>query len=305
MKILIILLLLSSPVSIFAQRYFMRVSDSAGHFCFVRKTEGGAALPYKESYVVLKGSQYNYMTRWGVSDDGTLLWTNGQSVYRCDWSPAGSKLIYRDLYWIHEFFVRGYNLYIVYNPSKEYGTDEGRYAKGLRFCRINLKSLKKEELPFPAGYNATNLTVSPGEKWVSFINTRGDEYERYKLVLYGLSTREIVTIDSANYKQGSWFGDVDMFNSCYWTGPASLLYFKHAKLNDNGEIRCYRPDKKRSGLWLKHFPERDFSWYSVLDGYLYLSGRSEIYKIKEGFGRQTIYDTHDLQKNIHNAIILQ
>ncbi len=92
----------------------MRISDSAGYFSFVRKTKEGIVLPYRESYAVLNGSPGSYMTRWSISADGTLFWTNGENVYKCDWSGTGSKLIYHDLHWILEF---GDNLYVVYNPS--------------------------------------------------------------------------------------------------------------------------------------------------------------------------------------------
>jgi len=34
---------------------------------------------------------------------------------------------------------------------------------------------------------------------------RGDENARYKLILYDLSTREIAVVESARYRQGSWF----------------------------------------------------------------------------------------------------
>jgi hypothetical protein len=284
-----------------AQEFIARESDSAGYFYFV-KIKDGNTLRYKESYSVLSGSKSHFMTKWSVSENAMLYWTNGENVYQCDITDnKASTLIYDHLYWILEFFVRGDFIYIIYNPSKEDGPHDNRYAEGLRFCRINIRSRLKEDLRLPPGYNVTNLSISKDERWASFINTKIGKNPKYKLILFNISNGHVKTIDSANSNQFEWFGDDDHVNSAYWADSINLIYYKHVKSNDYGRLITYNVKNKTKQEWPMYFPERDFTWFSIVDNYLYCSGRHSLYRTKDGTKQETIFKS---KANILDAEIL-
>jgi hypothetical protein len=288
-----------------SQDFVARQSDSAGFFSFVRM-KGGRLSRYHEQPAVLQGSKFKSMIYWGISTDGLLYWTNGENVYRCDWDETkGSTQIGKGLHWILEFFLRGESIYIVYNPSRIEGLDDNRFSDGSKLCRIDLKTNQKKALPLPAGYNITNLTISPDMRTASFIHTIGEENYKYKLVLYDISNRSVRIIDSADSKKSEWFGNDDEVNSSYWMDSSTLLYYKHIKRNDYGQIIAYHIPSNSKKIWLKNFPTRDFSWFSIKQNYLYFSGRNDISRTRDGITTDTIFFDKNNFRNILQAILVR
>lgn len=297
-----IVIFLPVTQSLRAQQYILRKTDSAGYFSFVKLREGRLSR-HIGSYDVLQKSRYDYLTKWDVAENGVMYWTNGENIYRFDWNNNKSTLLFSHLYWILELCVRGDRIYIVYNPSKEIGLDDNRFAEGLRFCRFNIKTAKKEDLGLPRGYNVSNLTISNNEKWASFVNKQDDEGSKTKLNLFNLKSKRIQSIDSANLQKSEEFGDDDKFNTAYWIDSTTLLYYKHIKPDDNGRILSYNINTGEKKVWMKNFPQRDFSWFSSDGHKLYCAGRSNLYRTSDGINKEIIADDRRLDSNILQAIV--
>jgi len=289
----------------FGQRWVIRRSDSAGRFVFLCGSNG-VFTTY--SYGVGSrdgldaGGSQAFMTKWSVSKDGEVYWTDGENIYR--WDFKRSVLVTGHLHRVLELFVRGDNIYAVYNPKKEEGIADNRYDPGIRLCRIHSGTGVKEDLKLPRGLNVTNLTVSPGEHWISFFDTKGKTYGQYRLVLYNIASGELRIIDSADHGTGGTFGDEDKKNSSCWTGSGSdsLIYYKHS---DHGKLMLYRVAERSTTTWLERFPERDFSWFSVADGYLYCSDRLTVYRTKDGLKKQVEYRLPNYRSSIRNAEVVR
>lgn len=245
------------------------------------------------------------MTNWRTSGNDSLYWTNGENIYVCDLSKQKkSTLICNNLYWILELFVINGYVYVVYHPSKEEGPHDNRYKKGLKFCRIQIGTWKKELLPLPSALNVTNLSISPDGKWASFINTILLKDAKYQLVLYDILNKRHVVIDSADSKKYEWFGDDDKFNSAIWTNANKLVYYKHIDNKGDGEILSIDINVKSKQVALKSFPKRDFSWFGFYDGFLYFSRRQTLFKTKDGIKNEPVFVEGNKMANILSAVVL-
>jgi hypothetical protein len=299
------LFLFCSTSYISAQQFVVRKSDSADFFSFLKLVDGKVSK-YKEGYEILNSSQVHYMTKWDAATDGSIYWTNGENIYRCDWITKKSTLIFSNLYWVLEFFIRGNFAYVVYNPDKNEGAHDNRYSRKIEFCRINLRTHLKEHLLLPPGYNVTNLSISKDEKWATFINTRiqNSNTVHYDLVLCDLVNGKSRRIDTAKTEHSSWFGDDDMTNSACWADSNTLLYYKHVNLNDNGVVMAYNIDAQSRKIWLPHFPQRDFTWFGAREGYFYCSDRHDIYRTRDGVKKEVIFKDLNNKDNILDVRIL-
>jgi hypothetical protein len=193
---------------------------------------------------------------------------------------------------------------VVYHPSEENGEYDNRYKKGLKFCRIQIGTWKKELLTLPSSFNVTNLTISPDGKWASFINTILAKDTRYQLVLYNMSNRNAIIIDSADTKKYEWFGDDDRFNSAIWANANKLIYYKHINNNGAEEMISFDIKSKSKQVILKSVPERDFSWFGYYDGYFYFSPRHTLFKTKDGIKKEPVFVEENKLANILSAEVL-
>lgn len=302
-QILFLIFILVCENCVFSQQLIVRQSDSGRYFSFLRLDSQRLSY-HKGDYEVLSEIPYKFMTRWGVSARKDLFWTNGENVYKYDWVTKKSILLYGHLNWILEFFVTGKYIYIIYNPTNGQSDHDGRYSEGLRFCRINVEDRSRLNIDFPKQYNATNLSISKDGRWASFINKRGGKDIKYDLILYNLKNGKIRRIDSASVEHESWFGNDDMMNSAWWTDSVNLSYYKHSRKGDFGKIIGFNVITAKKNSWSVPFPERDFTWFALSEGYLYYSSRHSLYRTKDGIKKDTLYKSTRSDLNVLNATLL-
>jgi hypothetical protein len=150
----------------------------------------------------------------------------------------------------------------------------------------------------------TNLSISPGRKWASFINTifKSKDHETYQLFLYNLSSGELKIIDSAKYENNELLGESDKYNSTLWTDSSTLLYYKLTnKKGSNGCILMYNLATGKTSVRLENTPSGRLAWFDFFNGYFYFSTRHGLYRTKNGSDNEMVY--YDKKNNISAAVI--
>ncbi|MNS46293.1 hypothetical protein D3C72_787850 [compost metagenome] len=239
------------------------------------------------------------MAKWTSSPEGDILWTNGVSLYKYRFDTQRSIVIAENLNFILEMASCGRFAYVVTHPD---GSD-GRFSSGLKLTRINLETLKKENIQVPAGVNFTNLSVSADGNTLAFINTVNHDdqsLQEFRFTLYDVITKSYSVIDKAKRTEDEYFGSIERYNSSVWMDSNKLLYYKHAKDNINGSIMYYDLRTRVATVWLQNIPDKNFNWFSYSDQWFYFSDDKNIYKTKDGLSKQIVY-----QQNVQQAILVQ
>lgn len=239
------------------------------------------------------------LLRWTSSTAGDILWTNGVSLFKYKFDTQRNVTIAENLNIILEMATCGRFAYIVTHPDGA----EGRYSSGLKLTKINLETLKKENIQVPAGVNFTNLSVSADGNILAFINTVNHDdpsLEEFRFTLYDVITKSYSVIDKAKRTDDEYFGSTDRYNSSVWMDSNKLLYYKHAKNNINGSIMYYDLRTRAATTWLQNIPDKSFKWFSYADQWFYFSDDKNIYKTKDGMSKQIVY-----QQNVQQAILVQ
>lgn len=265
---------------------------------FGKFINGAIQRSYCNTEIALNSGNTSLL-KWTSSVAGDILWTNGVSLYKYKFDTQRNTPVAENLNIILEMATCGRFVFVVTHPA---GT-EGRYSPGLKLTRINLETLKKENIQVPAGINFTNLSVSPDGNFLAFINTVNHDdpsLEEFRFTLYDIITKSYSVVDKAKRGEDEYFGSTDKYNSSVWMDSNKLLYYKHAKNNINGSIMYYDLRTKVASAWLKNIPDINFKWFSYADQWFYFSDDKNIYKTKDGMSKQIV-----CQQNVQQAVLVQ
>jgi hypothetical protein len=279
-----------------SQTIYVRETDSSGYFRF-NKLSKGIVSAYKGSYDILKGQPVDFMIQWGISKNKDLYWTNGENIYKYNFANQSSIQAISNLHFILAFFIIDHFAFVAYNPSREEGLHDNRYARGLKFCRVDLNNGVKKYYPLPVGLNMSNLTVSPGMDWASFMSASSISSSKtinYKMILYDLENEKTTIIDSAKPADQSSFGDDEQYNSSLWSDSSTFVYYKHVPKSGNGRLFSYNIHSKSIKSELFTVPDQFFSWFGYYNRYFYFSERDNIYRINDTSKKKIVLSNPDV-----------
>jgi hypothetical protein len=307
MRILLLLIVVCFLCNASGQMVYMKVSNYDGDKASFVMLDLGTSKTTEANldFSFLKGQWIDFMTKWGVGSDRMIYWTNSESIYMFNPVTGVNKKIVSELFFILEFVVINRSAYVVYNAAKEQDKNENRYASsGTKLIKIDLNTLKKEEVPLPGGLNITNLSISKNEHFLSFIHTinvSDESRTKYFLKYYDVAGKKIRNVDSAVYSNMQWFGSSQKENSALWEND-TLIYYKHLQKNTYGAL--YRFDLKTATTEkiVNEIPERDYTWFGYFNRSFLFSGRHSLYSVDSSNLKRILWEAP--KRGIYSAVIL-